>query len=162
MKSLPVAYYDRIDKLLDDGVLAWVVAINLTDGTSFYLTTNDKHLVYAGQTWEPFPMKIGEQPDSGEGNLVSSTLTLSNVGRIPMPFLEREVWDQAVVELQIVFVPLLTTQLGLSAVTRIQSATATHEAVTLNLGRPNWAARPYPVSKFIAAERFPGIPRNAN
>ncbi len=76
MRTLPLDFYKRLDALLETGVVTWVVAIELTTGSAFYLTTSNQPIRHANLTWIPFPMKLGNFEDSGEGNLPSSSLTL--------------------------------------------------------------------------------------
>lgn len=160
MRSIPQNFYKQLDALLEDGVLVWVVAIELINGSTFYLTTNSESVLHLGQRWLPFPMKVGDFEDSGEGNLPSASLTLTNVGRVPMQHLESGTWDQARVVFKIVFVPDLTLEVGVRFDLTVQGAIATHESVTLTLAQPNYFERAFPPRRFLRNELFPGIPRN--
>lgn len=161
MRTLPADFYRILDRLIDAGVLAWAITIELTRGPAeaLYLTNANRSFDRNGRTYLPFPVKLAEIADSGEGDLPTTVLTLSNVGRYPMPYVEARRFDQARVILELAYLPDLTIN-----VLRIdaygQSATATPEAVNINLGSPNLFEQLYPGRRWIRAEAFPGIPRN--
>jgi uncharacterized protein DUF1833 len=159
MRTVPTAIYERLDALLDAGVLTWVVAVELTTGQAFYLTPNSEPVAYKGNTYLPFPMELGEFPDSAEGNLPRTQLAITNVGRLAMPYLEGSGWDQARVVFQLVYLPMPTTDIGLRLDYTVQGAVATHETVTLPLGQPNFFDRPFPPHRFLRSAGYPGIPR---
>jgi hypothetical protein len=160
MRTIPQDLYERLDALLDSGLLQWVVAIELTTGQAFYLTPNNEPILHNEITFIPFPMEVGDFTDSGDGNLPSTTLSLSNVGHMAMPYLEGVGWDQARVVFKLVYVPTPEAEVGVRIDLVVQGAVATHEAVTLNLAQPNYMDRPYPPRRFLRNEGFPGIPRN--
>lgn len=161
MRTVPQDLYAHLDALLDAGIVAWVVAIELTNGAAFYLTLNNEPVQYKGITWMPWPMKLGDFEGSGEGDLPGSTLTMSNVGRIAMTHLEQGGWDQADIRTELVYLPDPTTQFPLQLHDVVQAAVATHENVTLSLAQPNYFQISFPPRRFLRAELFPGIPRNA-
>ncbi|MEE9609549.1 MAG: hypothetical protein V3U03_17565 [Myxococcota bacterium] len=160
MRTIPSEFYKRLDALLDEGVLCWVEAIELTTGQTFYLTTNSESVIHGGRRWLPFPMQIGDFEDSGEGNLPSTTLSLTNVGRLPMVHLEAGGWDQARVVSKLILVDSPDLEIGVRFDLTVQAAVATHETVTLHLGQPNFFERRFPSRRFLRSELFPGIPRN--
>ena len=162
MRTIPLDFYKRLDALLDTGVLTWVVAIEMTTGVAFYLTTSNEPVRHLNLTWIPFPMKVGNFVDSGEGDLPSSTLTLTNVGRIPMRYLEGSGWDQAIVIEKLVLTVDTQLETGLRFDYVVQAAVATAKVVTLHLGQPNFFSRLYPPQRFLRSELFPGNPRNVN
>lgn len=159
MRALPDSFWAYIDRLLDEGVVAWVVAIELRSGLAFYLTPNREPIQHAGLTWLPFALKFGRTDDSGSGDLPSSTMTLSNVGRLAMPYLEGDSWDQATVMRRLVWLAEPELETGLVVEHVVQGATATHESVTLALGQPNYFERPFPPGRFLRSAGFAGIPR---
>lgn len=162
MRTLPLDFYKRLDALLESGVLTWVVAIELTTGVAFYLTTSNEPVRHLSITWVPFPMKLGNFEDSGTGDLPSSTLSLTNVGRIPMQYLEGSGWDQAIVIEKLVLTAEPTVDIGLRFDYVVQAAVATAKTVTLHLSQPNFFQRSYPPQRFLRSEQFPGISRNVN
>lgn len=159
MRTIPAAIYEHLDALMTSGVLAWAVAIELTTGGAFYLTPNNEPFTYRGRTWLPFPLNFGDIEDSGEGDMPTSTLTLSNVGRVAMPYLEGVGWDQARVLRRLVFMPDPTAEIGLEIDLTVQGAVATDEAITMSLGQPNFFDRPIPPGRFVRSVGFPSIPR---
>lgn len=160
MRTIPQDLYTRLDALLEAGVLTWCVAIELGNGAAFYLTPHNQPVAYKGITWLPFPLRLGDFQDSGEGDLPSTSLSLSNIGRICMPYLEGDVWDQAHVRIELVYLPDPTLEVGLRFDHVTQGAVATHENVTLSLAQPNYFAISYPPRRFLRSELFPGIIRN--
>lgn len=160
MRTIPQELYERLDKLLDSGLLSWVVAIELTTQRAFYLTPNNEPIRHEGVTFLPFPVKIGDFADSGDGDLPSTTISFTNVGGAIMPFLEAQGWDQARVIFKLVYVPEPDMEVGVRIDLVVQGAVASHEAVTLHLAQPNYMDRPFPPIRFLRNEGFPGIPRN--
>lgn len=159
MKTIPPGFYEQLDTLIHAGVLCWALTIELNNAEALYLTNNNRAFERHGQTYLPFPFKVGAIADSGDGDLPTTTLTLSNVGRFPMPYLEGGRFDGARVILEIAYLPDLTIDI-LELEAFGQHATATEEAVTVTLGQPNWFERLYPGIRWLRTERFPGIPRN--
>lgn len=166
MKQLGADIYASLDPLLKADVAVWCIALVLNDGSTLYLTTDNQPLEHDGHHWLPFPMDVGAIPDSGEGDLPTAQLSLTNVGRVPMLYLEAGVWDQALVVERAVIRDLARFEdaqgLIVEIPLRMQGAEATHETVTLALGQPNLLQRPYPVARYIRDEKYPGIPPNAN
>ena len=159
MRTIPADFWDKLDRLMDAGELVWAVTIELTFNQGIYITNANRAFERNSQTYQPFPLKVGALTDSGDGDLPTSTLTLTNVGRFPMPFLEANRFDQARIIMELAYMPDQSLDiLRLHAIA--QSATSTEEAVTLALGQPDWFSRLYPGIRWIRSERFPGIPRN--
>ena len=128
MRTIPADFWRVLDTLIDSGELTWAVTIELTFGEAIYLTSSNRAFERNGQTYQPFPLKVGALTDSGDGDLPKSSLTLTNVGRFPMPFLEANRFDQSRVIMELVYLPDRELDiLRLDAVT--QNATATEEAV---------------------------------
>ena len=161
MKEIPAESYRHLMTLIEDGTLSWCVAIEVAAGTAFYLTNHPKDIYFRGITWFAYPMEIGDQHDNGQGDLTSTTVTLSNVGRLPMSHLELGAWDQGKTTLLICFV---NDPDGVDIPIRLQysitGAAANHDSVTLSLAQPNYLERPFPGSRYIRDQGFPGIVRN--
>ena len=159
MRTIPPGFYEKLDRLIDGGPLCWSLTIELRFGGAIYLTNSNRAFERHGQTYEPFPFKIGSIADSGSGDLPNTKLTLTNVGRFPMPFLEANRFDQARVIMELTY--LLDLSLDILRLDAFaQHAVATANAVTISLGQPNWFDRLYPGIRWIRSEKFPGIPRN--
>lgn len=159
MRTIPAGFYEKLDRLMDGGVIVWALTIELRFSEALYLTNNNRAFDRNARTYVPFPFKIGSLSDSGDGDLPQASLTLTNVGRFPMPYLESNRFDQAKVIMELAYLPDLALDvLRLDAFA--QNATATEEAVTIQLGQPDWFSRKYPGLRWIRDERFPGIPRN--
>lgn len=159
MRTIPAGFYEKLDLLVDQGVIVWALTIEFSNGEALYLTNNNRAFERNLQTYQPFPFKIGSLSDSGDGDLPQASLTLTNVGRFPMPYLEANRFDQARVIMELAYLPDLSLDvLRLDAFA--QNATATDQAVTIQLGQPDWFSRKYPGVRWIRSEKFPGIPRN--
>lgn len=162
MRSIPADFWAKLDRLIDVGVMAWAITIELTrPDEAVYLTNANRAFTRHGQTYQPFPLKLAEISDSGDGDLPTTALTLSNVGRFPMPYLEARRFDQAKVIIELAYLADQTVDvLRVDAVG--QTAVATSEAVNLNLGEPNLFDRLYPGRRWVRSSGFPGIPRNVH
>ena len=159
MRTIPPGFYEKLDLLVDSGVMVWALTIEFAFPEALYLTNSNRAFERNGQTYQPYPFKIGGLTDSGGGDLPSATLTLTNVGRFPMPYLEANRFDQARVIMELAYLPDLGLDiLRLDAFA--QHATATGEAVTIQLGQPDWFTRKYPGIRWIRSEKYPGIPWN--
>lgn len=150
-------------KLVDSGVFAWLVLLEAETRSAFFLTGNTEAISYAGKTWQPFPLTVGVVRDAGRGDVPSWSVSLSNIGRLPMPYLESRAWDQGQAQVFLVAAanPDATGAL-LRGRFRIQGATATHETVTISSGHPNFFAKPFPARRYVRKDGFPGIVRNAS
>ena len=163
MRTIPTEFYPVLERLLDSGVLAWAVTIELSDasGLAIYLTSNNRAIDRNGNTHLPYPLRIGEIEDSGNGDLPTTQLTLSNVGRFPMPYLEGRQFDQARVIMELVYISDVSKDILRVDATAL-AATATSEAVSITLGPPSHFDEQFPGLRWIRSERFPGIPRNVH
>lgn len=160
MRSIPNNIYRRLDRLIDEGAVAWAVTIELRSGEAIYLTSARRAFDRKGRTYYPFPLTIDEIADSGEGDLPSTTLTLDNTTRYAMTYLETPgLWNGARVIMELVLLDLASEDL-LRIDANIELATANDDAVTLTLGQPPLFDRPYPSRRWIRGTVYPGIPRN--
>jgi hypothetical protein len=161
MLELNPAAYAHLSRLLDEGVFAWAIAIEASPGSAFYVTNNPEDIDFAGHTWQSFPLELGIQNKDGEGDLTTTTLSLTNIGKLVMDYLESRAWDQGRVNVRLVYVPAPDElPVGLDLDYRIQGAAATFTTITLNLGQPNFFGRQYPAKRFVRDAGYPGIPRN--
>lgn len=161
MRTQEIATAGSLLRLLDEKALAWLAMLEANPGEAFYLTSHRDAIDYGGRTWQPWPMRFEVLSDDGEGNLPTTTLTLANVGRVAMPYLEARGWDEGDVVLQLVYAPApAALPINLRVRFQILSASANWEAVTLRLGQPNFFNRQYPAERFIRDAGYPGIRRN--
>lgn len=161
MLTIPHAAQRELARLLQTGAFAWVVALEARPGQAFYITANPEDIHYAGRTWQSFPMQLGEQNANGEGDLSDTTLTVSNIGRLPMAHLESGLWDQGDAVVMLVFVPDPDgVPTGLELRYQIQGASATRSDVTFNLSQPQYFGKQFPGGLYIRDEGFPGIVPN--
>lgn len=159
MRTLPSDFWRILDRLVDGGVLAWAVTVEFTHDQALYLTNSSRAFDRGGQTYQPFPLKLGSFTDSGDGDLPKASLSLTNVGRFPMPYLEAGLFDQARVILELAYMPDLALDV-LRIEAYAQTAQATPEAVQVILGSPDWFSHLYPGIRWLRSVQFPGIPRN--
>ncbi len=78
--------------LMEDRPHNWLVAVEAARMQAFLLTDASEDVFWNGITWQSWPMQIGDHRDNGEGDLASTTLALSNVARVAMPYLEADDW----------------------------------------------------------------------
>jgi hypothetical protein len=161
MINIPLLARRHLSRLRDQGNFVWCIAIEVSPGKAFYLTEHDQPIDYLGRTWIPFPLKIEEQKESGEGDLTTTSLTLSNIGRLPMQYLEEDQWDQgSVTGLQVYAPQPAAIEIPRRWRYYINGVTATHQSITLHLGQRNALTRPYPAKRYLRDEGFPSILRS--
>ncbi len=132
MRSIPDDMWAMLDRLIDAGVLCWAVTIELAT-TAIYVT-NAKHAITRNsQTYLPIPFTVSPMSDSADGNLPSSSLVVTNVGRWPMPILESRAYNEAPVLVESHYEPKPNANL-FSFKTEIRSAVASDPSVTFDLG----------------------------
>lgn len=160
MRDLGPDAHRHLQPLIDRGVLAWCCAIEARPGKAFFVTSQPEDIRFGGRVYQAWALGIGKQKADGDGNLSTTTLTFSNVGRWAMPHLEADLWDQGNVLLQLVDAKS-PEEYGafLRIPYRIQSASATFERVTLTLGQANFLDRGFPGRLFIRSAGYPGIVR---
>lgn len=152
-----------METLLTSDVIVWVVALTFLDGTALYLTPNKEPVTYLGFEYSPANMELPDFDDSGDGDLPSATMTIENVGRVAMQYLEssNRPWDQA----KVIFQLAKTTDPSRNTKVRfelfIQSATANDKVVSLSLGTANWFDRLFPGDHYLRDTNAPGIPFHA-
>lgn len=161
MRDYPAQSHDLLGRLFDPSLIVWLALIETEPGSAFLITNHGKDVVHAGIAWQSFPMKLDKMEDSGKGDLPSSTLTISNVGRITMPILEAGQWRQGLVLLLAVFKDFPDLPPLVSLRFRIQGAAVTTDRVSLLIGQQNLHEQQFPRERFLRL-RFPAIPLNPN
>lgn len=160
MLNLPLSARKKLAKLRDAGPFVWCRCIEVSATEAFYLTEHDEVIDHLGIEWWPYPMKMDEQRQSGEGDLTTALLTLSNVGRLPMQYLEEFGWDQGAVTELLVYAPSPAAIIvPYNVRSYINAVSADFESVSLNLGQRNAFGRPFPPQSYIRDKGYPGILR---
>lgn len=163
MKTITDHTRRHLQRLIDAGVIAWAVAIELFDADeAFYLTNDAAGFWHNGVWWDPYPIKISDIGDGRDGELPSTTLTIWNGTGVVMPYLEDRSWETAKITATLVLLPAADNDLGHRYVFYAHGATATREAVSFRLGPARYLDRPFPPDRYVRSERFPGIRRNPN
>lgn len=163
MRQLTTQAWADLRRLLSEEAIVWCVAIEVANGAAHYLTTHRRPLTYAGRTWQPWPMQIGLMTADGEGDLARTDLTVANIGREIVRYLEAFGWEDGDVRLRLVNVSSPdAVDYGFEIRYSILGAAATRKAATLSLGQDNFYSRQFPHRRFIRDEGFPGIQRNAS
>lgn len=163
MRQFSTLVQERFAKLIEEGVLAWCVAIEAAPAQAFYLTTHRQSVTFSSQAWNPWPMKLGRFHDSGTGDLPTTELTISNIGRLAMPYLEARSWDEGDVQIILVFAEEADAiPIALRMRFAILAASAKQDAITLTLGQPSFWSRQFPGRRYIRDAGFPGILRNVS
>lgn len=151
----------ELDRMISRGVIAWCMELEAERGSAFHLTTNSAPITLGGVEYIPFDFRVGDLPSGGDGDLTETTITMANVGRIAMAYLESFAFDQGRITLTLVILPPNDSPVTTQVVYRyaIQTATATHTTITITAGQPNYMERPFPPERYIRSSKFPALPR---
>lgn len=160
MRTIPAGFFPHLNALRDDQAFLWLFAIEVSDGEALHLVRNPDPVTFGGVQYRVWPVTPGEIEESGEGDVVSTTLTLANFGGIADTYLETASIAQRRVHQILVHAGDLASGEAIELVWTIQSAKATPATVTLQLATmPDLFSLPFPRRRFIRAHGFPGIPR---
>lgn len=128
-------------------VYLFIVQVSATD--AMYITNHSESIGYDGHTYKPFPVEVGEITEDSKGNLESVTLSISNVNRMVMAYMEqhdalqgKDVWMFIVNRVD----PTQCINLG---VYQIVEASADSNVATFVLGHYNFFALKFPRNRYI-------------
>lgn len=117
--------------------------VTTTAQTVFRLVSYPEPVTFDGDTYDPFPMKLGVIEEGSDGDLPRWDIEISNVTRELAPwfetgagFLNREVLLKITTQKA-----LATAAAKLELRFRVADAVLTHEAARLTLGPPAWFDR---------------------
>lgn len=89
--TLPAGFQEEVQKKRGDGAFIWCIRITADVSTIattvFDLTPHPQAVTFDGDTYDPFPMSIGLQPDDAD-SLPRLDLSVSNATRFLVPYLE--------------------------------------------------------------------------
>lgn len=88
MKTIPSALIPKKNALYDTDAWYYLFQISVTSGTYIYVTNHSETVTYQGLSYEPAPITIGDIVEDGKGNLENIPLSVSNVNRIIMSYIE--------------------------------------------------------------------------
>lgn len=150
MKSLPAVIVREKNKLATSSV--WIVLLEITISTTFYLCSNNESVSFGGHTYEAFPFDLEPQEESNRGEIPSLTLKVANVTQLIQEQIEEN--DGGVgasITIRVVNSENLTENYAeLEMEFSILSASADAEWLTLVLGAPNPLRRRFPPYRYIA------------
>lgn len=161
MRQYPSESERLLSRLFDPTMTAWLAMIEAAPGEVFMITSHEEDVVFEEILWQSVPMKLERLEDNGKGDLPSTTLTITNVGGLAMPYLERGEWRQGLVLVLLVFIDRPDLPPLMELAFRLQGAAVTHEKVSLVIGQSDIHDQQFPRERFLRA-RYPGIPQNAN
>lgn len=160
MRAIPSNVWQHLEKLIDAGVFVWTYCIRVTPTQAYYLTANSSSITVNSIEYKPYPISHERVDDNGEGDLTEIIITLSNVGRMAMPHLEADQWDQAPVTISLVFVPSPDSDTGVRFTCAVQRVTATDETVSLHCAANKAMSRPIPPERFERDLGYLALPVN--
>lgn len=82
MRPMTAEIYAAKNALASTEPLCWLLSIGLNAGETAYVTTNNEAVTYGGNTYQPFPLGIGDMMEDGGGSPTTLTISASNADRI--------------------------------------------------------------------------------
>lgn len=159
MRTIPATIWSDLNKLLSNKSVFWLAAIEAAPGSAFYLADSIESVVHKSRTWRPWPLRVSVIEQNAEADLRQTTLTVSNIHRILMPYLEAGSWKGGACSLLLAWSGDLTIETGFQLDYEMQAVVAKGDAVSISLGHPNYLDRQFPGERYIRGEKFPAIPR---
>jgi len=160
MRQIPAHFWRGLNALRDTQPFLWLYTIETgSDDEALHLVKNPEPITWNGATYKPWPISIGEISESGEGEVVSTTLTIANIGGIVTTYLEAASLRQAQVTTIIVYARDMVLTESVRFRWAIRAAKETPPAVAIQLGLPDFYELPFPRRRFIRANGFPNIPK---
>jgi len=127
----------------------YLIVVQVTDTQALYLTNHSESIVYDGHTYKPFPVAVGDIGEDSKGNLETITLSISNINRMAMAYMElhdalmgRDVW------IYIVNTVYLTQAVGLG-IFQVTEASADENVATFTLGHYHFFSVKFPRNRYI-------------
>jgi len=149
LKIIPSALILQKNKLNISDPYAHLFIIQINDTDALYLTNHSEKIAYDGHEYSPFPIQIGESKENSRGNLETLTLTVSNIDRSVMAYLEL---NDALLgnEVRIYLVNRIDTTQAIDLGNyQIVEVTADQELANITLGHYNFFGLKFPRNRFI-------------
>jgi len=160
MRTLDTTIWRRLTPLIEAGTIVVAVIIEAAPGEAFYLVNNTRPMQIGTGYFRPWPVKLGPISDGGNGDLVQSSVTIANVWRLLVPYMQAETWDQGYCEC--IFAYKLHEEAAFKFMSwpfRMQSLKADDDTITIGVGHPNYLDQEFPNERYIRSKRCPAIPR---
>lgn len=135
MKALNAAWKAKKNALDQPTPWVWLYEVVLPSSpeTTLYLAEYDEPVTYAGNTYEPFPIKHTEPTEDSAGKLASITVSVANASREIQAYLEAfDYLTGQAVTIHLVENPTAPTA-ALSSTLLITSTTANEQVATFQL-----------------------------
>lgn len=150
MKSLPSVVVQRKNTIATAS--AWIVLLDISISTTFYLCSNNESVSFGGHTYEPFPFDLDPHEENNKGEIPTLSLRVANVTQLIQEQIEENnggVGSSIII--RVVNSDYLTSDYSeLEMEFSILAAEASAEWLTLTLGAPNPLRRRFPPHRYIA------------
>lgn len=130
---------------------AWIylLELQLDDATALRVCRYDAAVTYQGQTYRPLAFNVGDVRSSADGRIDDATLTLSNVRRYFLSFLDVAAIAGRRVRLIVLDVAeAADDDAGLETVFTVNAFEATERDFIVRIGTPNPMAQPFPSERY--------------
>lgn len=149
MKTLSSTLSKQKNKLHTDKAWAHLFIVQITSTEALYLTNHSEQIAYDSHLYKPFPVSVGDIVEDSKGNLSSIPLTVSNINRMMMAYMETE---DALLgnEVKIYLVNKVDTSVVINLGTyEILEASADQNVASFILGHYNFFILNFPRNRFI-------------
>jgi phage-related protein len=151
MKNLPAVVVHQKNKISTSS--AWIVLLDISITTTFYLCSNNESVSFGGHTYEPFPFDLEPHEENNKGEIPTLSLKVANVTQLIQEQIEEN--DGGVgssITIRVVNSDYLTSDYSeLEMEFSILAAEASAEWLTLTLGAPNPLRRRFPPWRYISS-----------
>lgn len=150
---------ETLERPLDGGVIAMLAIIEAKRGEVFTITNQPANVKYQGMLFQSFPFRLETIEDNGKGDLPTNTLTLSNVGMLPMQYLEVGTFRGGLCRITFMVAGRADLDILRSIDYRMQGASATQAKVSIILGQSNLRDKAFPGERYLR-NKWPALQRN--
>ena len=148
-RTLPNEFIDEAVKSRSTAPFIWLVELQIDSSEAVRICAYDQEVTFEGDTWYPFPFKVGTRIESSNQAIEQLSLTASNIGRAPSILLNTGLIIGKRARVLLVHSDLLSdTTAKLEGAFVVQTATAREDTVTFTLGISNPLGLPFPAERF--------------
>jgi len=147
MKTIPPALIPKKNALYDTDAWYYLFQITVDSGNYIYVTNHSETVTYDGLDYEPAPIVIGDMNEDGKGNLESISLSVSNVNRTAIAYVEQYdlQGNDVVIKLMNHSDNTVVIEMGTY---QIMEITADQRAVNFILGHYNFFKLTFPSNRY--------------
>lgn len=87
-RTLPASFILEKNKLYNENPWLMLIELQVSSTSSFYLTNSMTSITSNGDVFDPYPITLDKIPSSDEGDLTNVRITISNITRELMTYVE--------------------------------------------------------------------------